>query len=268
MYSIPTVESSSLLRSLEHGLLTLALNRPERRNALSPELRDELMAALDEAALAAEVRAVVITGDGGSFCAGGDLGRFDELHDPAAYRWVSHRLTALMDAVERFEKPTIAVINGIATGAGLTLALACDWRIGTEKTRILWREGQIGLIATHGGIARLVKLVGLARARELMLGGEDLDPDAALASGLISEIAAGDGREAAAERAEKMLGRLPLSYAAAKRVLCIAADSDTQTAIAAESLAQTALLQSEEHHQALTAARARQNAKANGRSQP
>ena len=101
MYSIPTVESSSLLRSLDEGVLTLALNRPTRRNALSPELRDDLMDALDDAALAADVRAVVITGEGGSFCAGGDLGRFDELHDPAAYRWVSHKLTALMDAVER-----------------------------------------------------------------------------------------------------------------------------------------------------------------------
>ena len=83
------------------------------------------------------------------------------------------------------------MIDGVATGAGLALALACDWRVGTERARILYREGQLGLIATHGGCARLVKLVGLARARELMLGGDDLDAEAARASGLLSELPPG-----------------------------------------------------------------------------
>src|SRR4051794_4462513 len=136
MYSLLLVGSSSPLKStLDDGVLTLALNRPEARNALNPELRDALVAAIDDAALSPDVRAIVLTGEGGAFCAGGDLGHFDEMHDPAIYRWVSHRLTSLIDTVERLEKPTIALIDGVATGAGLALALACDWRIGTIRTK-------------------------------------------------------------------------------------------------------------------------------------
>ena len=104
-------------------LLTLTLDRPERRNALDPVMRDELAAALDQAARSASIRGVVITGAGQTFCAGGDLARFDDLHDARLYRHVSHELTAVLDAVERLEKPVVAAIDGVATGAGLTLAL-------------------------------------------------------------------------------------------------------------------------------------------------
>src|SRR4029453_551025 len=119
-----TTTSGSLRSSLAGGVLTLTLNRPERRNAIDPELRDALRAALDEAALDSTVVGVVLTGAGGDFCAGGDVERFDELHDARAYRHVSHRLTDLVDAVERLEKPVVAAIDGVVTGAGLALALS------------------------------------------------------------------------------------------------------------------------------------------------
>jgi enoyl-CoA hydratase/carnithine racemase len=253
------VGSSPLLRTNVSGVLTLSLNRPEQRNAIDRNLRDALMEALDRAATSSHVEVVLITGEGDAFCAGGDLGSFGDLHDSAAYRWVSHRLSAVIDAVERLEKPTIAILDGVATGAGLALALACDWRIGTARTRVLYREGELGMIATHGGCARLVKLIGLARARELMLGGDDLDLDAARAAGLISEVADGDGLAAATVRAARMLRRAPLSYAAAKRVLIVAADADVRSAMTAESFAQTALLMSDDHHEALAAARERRD---------
>jgi enoyl-CoA hydratase/carnithine racemase len=259
------VESSLLLRSLDDGILTLSLNRPAQRNALSPELRDALLQAVDEAAMAPSVRAVVLTGEGGAFCAGGDLSRFDDLQDPAAYGWISHRLTQLADAIERLQKPTIALIDGVATGAGLALALACDWRIGTPRTRLLYREGRLGILATHGGCARLVKLIGLARAREVMLGGDDLDMDDARAAGLLSEVADGDPRAAAASRAARMLHRAPLSYSAAKRVLQLAADADVRTGMAAESLAQAALLRTDDYREGLAAVRERREPTFQGR---
>src|SRR5689334_3411526 len=117
------------------GVLTLTLNRPEKRNAIDPALRDALAAALDAAATDTSVRGVVLTGAGGAFCAGGDLARFDELHDARAYRHVAHRLTDLVESVERLEKPVVAAIDGAVTGAGLALALACDWRIGAPRAR-------------------------------------------------------------------------------------------------------------------------------------
>src|SRR3954447_19710764 len=182
--------AEDVLRSnTERGVLTLTLNRPERRNAIDPALRDALATALDAAATDPAVRGVVIAGAGGAFCAGGDLARFEDLHDARAYRHVSHRLTDLVESVERLEKPVVAAIDGVVTGAGLALALACDWRIGAPTARVLFREGRVGLVPAHGGLTRLVKLLGLARAKEVLLGGEDLGADAALRAGLLSEMA-------------------------------------------------------------------------------
>jgi enoyl-CoA hydratase/carnithine racemase len=241
------------------GVLTLTLNRPERRNAIDPALRDALAAALDAAATDPAVRGVVIAGAGGAFCAGGDLARFEDLHDARAYRHVSHRLTDLVESVERLEKPVVAAIDGVVTGAGLALALACDWRIGAPTARVLFREGRVGLVPTHGGLTRLVKLLGLARAKEVLLGGEDLDADAALRAGLLSELVEDPEALAAgaAARVQKMLRRAPLSFAAAKRLLAVAADADQRSAMVAESLAQTALLQTDDHREGLAAVRER-----------
>src|SRR5919112_811135 len=192
--------AEEVLRSnTDGGVLTLTLDRPERRNAIDPELRDARV-----------------------------------------YRHVSHRLTDLVEAVERLEKPVVAAIDGVVTGAGLALALACDWRIGAPTARVLFREGRVGLVPTHGGATRLVKLLGLARAKEVLLGGEDLDAEAAFAAGLLSELA-GPGQDVLARarrRVGKMLVRAPLSFAAAKRLLQLAADVDLRSGALAESLAQ------------------------------
>jgi enoyl-CoA hydratase/carnithine racemase len=162
-----------------------------------------------------------------------------------------------VDSVERLEKPVVAAIDGVVTGAGLALALACDWRVGAPSARILFREGRVGLVPTHGGLTRLVKLLGLARAKEVLLGGDDLDARAAHAAGLLSEVVEEDLLAAAAARVERMLGRAPLSFAAAKRLLHVAADVDQRSAVVAESLAQTALLQTDDHREGLAAARER-----------
>jgi enoyl-CoA hydratase/carnithine racemase len=154
---------TTLLVSLQRGVLTLTLNRPERRNAIDPELRDGLHDAIDAAATDADVQGVVLTGAGDAFCAGGDLARFDELHDTRTYRHVSHRLTDLIESLERLEKPVVAAVNGTVTGAGLALALACDWRVGSPAARVLFGEGLVGLVPTHGGLTRLVKLLGPRR---------------------------------------------------------------------------------------------------------
>jgi enoyl-CoA hydratase/carnithine racemase len=247
--------------------MTLTLNRPERRNAIDPELRDALSSALDDAATDESIRGVVLAGAGGAFCAGGDLARFEELHDARAYRHVSHRLTDLVESLERLEKPVVAAIDGPVTGAGLALALACDWRIGSMRARILFREGRVGLVPTHGGVTRLVKLLGLARAKEVLLGGDDLDALAAREAGLLSELGM-EGHDVvglARARVDKMLERAPLSFAAAKRLVQLAADVDLRSGMLAESLAQTTLLQSADHREGLAAARERREPEFEGR---
>jgi enoyl-CoA hydratase/carnithine racemase len=260
-----SVDERPLLEAVDEGVLTLTLNRPEQRNALDAGLRDALSRAFDAAARDPEIRAVVLTGAGGSFCAGGDLGSFEELHDARVYRHVSHRLSELMDSIERLEKPVVAAMDGVATGAGLTLALACDWRVASPRARLLFREGRLSLVPTHGGVTRLVKLVGLARAKEALLGGDDLDAGEALRLGLVMELADGDVVTAAHERARRMLRRAPLSFGAAKRLLHVAADADTHSTMLAESLAQTALLATADHREGLAAARERREPEFNGR---
>lgn len=241
------------------------MDRPGQRNALDAALRDALLSAFEEAARDETVSAIVLTGAGGCFCAGGDLGQFEELHDARIYRHMSHGLTELMESVERIEKPVIAALDGVATGAGLTLALCCDWRIASTSARLLFREGRLGLIPTHGGIARLVKLLGLARASEALLGGDDLEAGAALRLGLVHEVTAEELLQAAHARALKMLRRAPLSFGAAKRLLRLAADADIQSTLLAESLAQTGLLATEDHREGLAAARERREPVFNGR---
>jgi enoyl-CoA hydratase/carnithine racemase len=268
-YSLSVVSSSAdsapVRTAVSGELLTLTLDRPERRNALDDSMRDALAVALDDAARSASIRAVVLTGAGDAFCAGGDLGRFEDTHDAGVYRHVSHQMTAVLDAVERLEKPVVAALNGAATGAGLTLALCCDWRVASPAARLLFREGRLGLVPTHGGITRLVKLVGLARAKEALLGGDDLDATAALRLGLVSEIAEGDVLAAAQDRARRMLRRAPLSFGAAKRLVHLAADADLRSGILAESLAQTSLLASDDHREGLAAARERREPEFAGR---
>jgi enoyl-CoA hydratase/carnithine racemase len=249
--------TTNLSEEIDDGVLTLTLNRVERRNAIDPELRDALGDAVDRAASDPAVRGLVIAGAGGTFCAGADLDRFEDLHDARAYRHVSHRLTALFESLEGLEKPVVAAIDGPVTGAGLALALAADWRLGSNEARILFREGGLGLIPTHGGVTRLVKLLGLARAKEALLGGEELDAQTAYRFGMLSQLVPEGGEilELARARVNVMLRRSPLSFAAAKRVTQLAANVDLGSGILVESLAQTALLQSDDHVEGLAAVR-------------
>ena len=177
----------SLIRS-DDGVLLVELNRPDRRNAIDGEMADALRVAFENAADNGSVRAVILTGSGKAFSAGGDLSRFERDWDPREFRHDSHRLTQLISLVERLEKPTVAAINGVATGAGTQLALACDVRLMAAGTRFVYREGRLGIIPSHGGVTRLVKLIGLARARDVILGGEEVSAEEAYRLGLVTDV--------------------------------------------------------------------------------
>ena len=177
-----------LRTDLDDGVLTVTLARPERRNAIDGEMASALREALEGAADDASVRAVILTGEGKAFSAGGDLSRFERDWDPREFRHDSHRLTSLITLLERLEKPTVAAINGPVTGAGTQLALVCDVRLAAASARLIYREGRLGIIPSHGGVTRLVKLVGLARAKDVLLGGEGLTAEEARQAGLITEV--------------------------------------------------------------------------------
>jgi enoyl-CoA hydratase/carnithine racemase len=244
-------------RSLaDDGVLELALNRPEQRNAIDAELASALRDAFEAAADDPAVRAVILTGEGTAFSAGGDLSRFEREWDPREFRHDSHRLTQLVSLVERIEKPTVAAVNGVATGAGTQLALACDVRLMAKGARFVYREGRLGIIPSHGGVTRLVKLIGLARARDVLLGGEEVSAEEALRFGLVTAVVDGEAlMNAARDRAALMLQRSPQAYAAAKRLLWLAANVDLESGMVAEGLAQSLLIGTEEHKRAVEEAR-------------
>ena len=238
----------------DDGVLLVELNRPDRRNAIDGEMADALRLAFENAADDGTVRAVILTGKGRAFSAGGDLSRFERDWDPREFRHDSHRLTQLISLVERLEKPTVAAINGVATGAGTQLALACDVRLMAADARFVYREGRLGIIPSHGGVTRLVKLIGLARARDVILGGEEVSAAEAHRLGLVTDVVE-DVIAAARERIALMLERSPQAYAAAKRLLWLAASVDLESGMVAEGLAQSLLVGTDEHKRAVEEAR-------------
>jgi enoyl-CoA hydratase/carnithine racemase len=238
------------------GVLTVTLDREDRRNAIDGELARALRDAFEAAADDPQVRAVILTGAGRAFSAGGDLSRFERDWDPREFRHDSHRLTSLISLVERLEKPTVAAINGVATGAGTQLALACDIRLMAAGARLIYREGRLGIIPSHGGVTRLVKLVGLGRARDVLLGGEELSAEEAYRVGLVTAVVDADALLPAAHaRARLALERSPQAYAAAKRLLWLAANVDLESGMVAEGLAQSLLIGTPEHKRAVEEAR-------------
>jgi len=261
-------EAASLETVLEEGILLVALNRPERRNALDETLQNELLRIFEKAATDAEVQGIILTGSGEAFSAGGDLSRFEKDWDPAEFRAQSHELTRLTGSIERLEKPVVAAINGLTTGAGTQLALSCDLRIASENARFLYREGMIGFIPSHGGCARLVKLVGLARARDILLGGEDLDAEEAFRHGLVTKVVPHEGMlDEARERLRHIFRRAPQAYGLSKRLLHLSASVDLESGLFAESLAQSLLVGTEDHKEGVRAARERRAPRFGGNSE-
>ena len=246
-----------VLVATDDGTRWITLHRPDARNAIDVETQEALAAALADAAVDGDVDAIVLTGTDPAFSAGGDLSRFEET-DHIPFRFVSHDLTQVVGLIERIEKPVVAALNGVATGVGAQLALACDVRIASERARLLWREGHLGLLPAHGGIARLVQLVGLAPARDLVLGGYDLDAERAHAIGLVSEVVAHDVlHDCVRDRLRLIAGRSPDAYAVAKRVLGTVAGLPLSTGLSVETLGQSLLVGTDEFAERLARARDR-----------
>jgi len=258
--------SSGIRTTLDDSALLVELNRPEKRNALDETLQGELLQVFTDAAHDREVRGVILTSSSEAFSAGGDLSRFERDWEQAEFRAHSHELTRLITSIERLEKPVIAAIGGLATGAGTQLALSCDLRIASENARFVFREGMIGLIPSHGGCVRLVKLVGLARARDIVLGGQDLDAEEAYRHGLVTEIVPHERLlDEAKERLRSILKRAPQAYGLSKRLLHLSASVDIESGLFAESMAQSLLVGTEDHTEGVRAARERRAPSFTGR---
>jgi 2-(1,2-epoxy-1,2-dihydrophenyl)acetyl-CoA isomerase len=192
-------KEAQLLKDQRDGVLTLTINRPERRNALSPEIYEDMRETLSTAADDSAIGAVVITGAGGAFSAGGDVARMaaGAQEQPSYEERVARlrRRAEIGELLHTMEKPTIAMIRGAAVGAGLSMALACDMRFGDTTAKMRTGFLNVGLAGDHGGHYFLPRLVGMAKARELYLTSPMLDAQAALALGLLNSVLEPDALE-------------------------------------------------------------------------
>jgi len=208
---------SELLFEKRGHVGVLTLNRPERRNALNRGLLEAIGAKLDELREDRGVRVLVLCGAGGrSFCAGADLKERRTMSEAEVEAFVP-LIRDTMTRVAGFPRPTIAAIEGAALGGGLELAIACDLRVASASAKLGLPEVGLAIIPGAGGTQRLPRLIGLARARDLVLSARRVEADEALSMGLVNRVAeAGTVLEATLQWAAEIAANGPLALEAAK----------------------------------------------------
>ena len=253
-----TSSDAHTLYEIEDGIATLTLNRPEARNAWSQEMIDGTHAALDAAARDPEVRALIVTGAGKAFCAGGDLRAMRDREgmfagDPVELRGrYANGLQNITRHFERFDKPTIAAINGAAIGAGLDLTLMCDLRVASSRAKFGSTFAAVGLIPGDGGAYLLTRIVGFSRAVELVITARVIGAERAEAIELVHEVVEPEqvlprAREIAAE-----IARLPApAVRMAKVALRKTYNRDMEVALELTAALQGLVQHTEAHEQAV-----------------
>ena len=197
---------SLVLKSLEDGILTLTIHRPEVLNALNGNVIDALSAALEAAQENREVRVIVLTGAGDkAFVAGADIKEFADYDQAQGEELARRGQRDLFDRVEQSRKPIVAAVNGFALGGGLELAMAAHVRIASSNARMGLPEVSLGVIPGYGGTQRLAQIVGKGKAMEMVLTGGMIDAESALACGLVNQVV---DQELLLETAHVMAGKI------------------------------------------------------------
>ena len=219
-------EFAQIVYGKEGHVATVTLNRPQKLNAYSEIMVHEILAALADSRDDDEIRAVIITGAGRGFCSGGDIGR--DFQYPARYR--GHRMESMLEMrenmhelvrfLQRFDKPTVAAINGPAVAGGLTLALSCDFRIAAESARLGDTSLKFALIPDEGGAYLFPRFLGLAHALRMSLLSEVYPARQALELGLVTEVVPdGELMSRARQWAERLAAGPPIAIRITKRMM-------------------------------------------------
>ncbi|MFJ5766132.1 enoyl-CoA hydratase [Lysinibacillus sp. NPDC093210] len=234
------------------GLITLF--RPEAANAMSVQLLNDLSATLDKINADPAVRVVLLTGAGEkAFCAGADLKERKGMSDQQV-KQIVHLIGATIAKVESLAQPVIAVLNGVAFGGGLELALACDLRIAATHIKVGLTETSLGIIPGAGGTQRLPRLIGIGKAKELIYTARRIDAEEAKHLGIVEYVYEGhEVQERAQQLAREMAKNAPLSLIQAKNAINNGVEVDLATGLKIESLAYSALIPTEDRLEGLQA---------------
>ena len=246
------------LETPSEGVAVLTLDNPEMRNAMSPEMTESWVRAIDQLAADRSVRVVVVTGEGSAFCSGGITSWIASEPDAT----VDHLRTRMIAfyrswlSIRRLEVPTIAAVNGAAIGAGLCLALACDLRYAAQGAKLGVPFVKLGMHAGMGGTHLLPEVVGEAHAKDLLLTGRVVDADEALRMGLVSRVLdPARFTEEVLEAAVAVAATAPIASRLTKLALADGGHRDLETGLQWEALAQPVTLATADLHEGIRAAR-------------
>jgi enoyl-CoA hydratase/carnithine racemase len=252
--------SATVQLAVESCIATVTLNRPDKRNAITDDMRSELIDVLENVQRDPAVRAVILTGNGKGFCAGGDVsGMAQRMEAPAgevAFNgWTrQQRVHHTVNLLHSMPKPTIAAVNGAAAGLGADMALSCDFILASDQASFAWSYIRRGLIPDGGGLYFLPRRVGLARAKDLIFSGRNVDAKEALELGIADRLCAPDvlldeARTWAAELSEGS----PTALALGKTILNQSYELSAHQVFAQGSQAQAVCYTSHEHRDAVHA---------------
>ncbi len=242
------MDYQNILVEFEDRIGTIKLNRPEVRNALDAKTLTEISHALEALENDDSVGVIIFTGAGEkTFAAGADIGQLREKQPKDA---LVPGMSGLYKKIENCQKVTIAAINGYALGGGCELAMACDIRIAAEHSKLGLPELNLSIIPGAGGTQRLARIIGKGRALDMILTGEMLTAKQAVDVGLVSKaVPMEELWQAVREKADKILAKGPLAVSLAKVVVNRGFDSDMETALMIEKLAQAVLFGSEDKNE-------------------
>ncbi len=226
-----------IIDAAENGVVTVTMNRPERKNAANFVMWRELRETWSELGADPDVRCVVMTGAGDAFCSGADLaGDGPQMHQLQAMNVIHQTLSALYAIMV----PVIAKVNGVAAGAGMNMALACDLILASDQARFSEIFARRGLSVDFGGTWILPRLIGLHRAKELAFFGDVIDAKTAQDFGFVNTVIPSDRfDDEVSDWADRLAAGPPLALAMTKRLLTMNASADFATALESEGLAQT-----------------------------
>ena len=246
---------------VDAAVATITLDRPDALNALTAEMKVALRRALEDAAGDEAVRAVVLTGAGRGFCVGQDLREHaDNLAaGDTDLTTVREHYNPVVRALASIPKPVVAAVNGMAAGAGASLAFACDFRLAADNAAFLMAFARIGLGPDTGASWTLQRLVGYGRATAMLMLAEPVSAAQALEMGLVNGVVAAEDLPAAArDLAVKLAGGPTAAYAGVKHALAVAATSDLDTALETEAQVQARCGKTDDHRNATDAFLAKQ----------
>jgi 2-(1,2-epoxy-1,2-dihydrophenyl)acetyl-CoA isomerase len=244
----------TLQLAVDGGVARLMLNRPEVLNAISRRMADELIDALAAVEANADVRALVLHGAGGNFCAGGDVRGMREAgpRSVADARAAMGRYRRMTEALQRLDRPVVAAVDGVAFGAGFSLALLADIVLLGERARLAMVFGRVGLIPDCGALYTLPRIVGLQRAKELVFSAREIGAAEALRLGLALEVLPGEALlERALAIAASFRGASALAVSLAKRALDQSQQSDLGAMLELEAADQALAMASDYHADAV-----------------